>query len=129
MRIDYFGITTIAFIVIEVAPIISHSVPINQAVAQQSSYLTSRITNVPVGSNASAIVFCKNGDNLLSGGYSIGFSSIRSAQHAVLYANHPLRYSNSSGIFEGWKSGLINNGNISATITAISLCLSSTTPP
>src|SRR6185437_16388 len=91
----------------------------------QQSYLKMKVIKVLPNTNATVSVFCKKGNDLLSGGYSIGFTSSKSAIYTKIYSSHPAYQKNATGIFEGWESGLINNGNETVTIKSIALCLAS----
>jgi hypothetical protein len=105
-------------------------ITLSKAAAQGSStYTKIKIVKVPPAHNATATVFCNNGDGLLSGGYSIGFTSIKSAFNTMVYSDHPVYLKNATARFEGWQAGLINNGNQTATIAATQLCLNLTATP
>ena len=91
--------------------------PVNEAVAQ-TPYLNSKITPVVIGNYSTASVFCNDGDGMISGGYSIGFSSTQSAFDTMVYSNHPTQEINQTGYFEGWEAGLANKGNTTAEIVA-----------
>jgi hypothetical protein len=97
---------------------------LNDVVAQESSYIVRESIKVNPNSNATAKAFCENGDGLVSAGYSMtGFTSVQSASDTMVYVNQPIRQKNATAIFEGWETGLLNNGNASVTITAQGLCL------
>ena len=97
---------------------------LDDVVAQESSYIVAGSEKVNPNSNATAKAFCENGDGLVSAGYSIsGFTSVQSASDTMVYVNQPIRQKNTTAIFEGWETGLLNNGNATATITAQGLCL------
>jgi hypothetical protein len=97
---------------------------LDDAIAQESSYIVTDSVKVNPSSNATAKAFCENGDGLVSSGYSIsGFTSVQSASDTMVYVNQPLRQKNTTAIFEGWEAGLLNNGNATVTITAQGLCL------
>jgi hypothetical protein len=103
---------------------------LSKAIAQGSStYTKIKTVKVLPAHNATATAFCNNGDGLLSGGYSIGFTSIKSAFDTMVYSNHPVYLKNATARFEGWQAGLINNGNQNATIAAMELCLNLTSTP
>jgi hypothetical protein len=105
-------------------------ITLTKAAAQGSStYTKIKIVKVLPAHNATATVFCNNGDGLLSGGYSIGFKSIKSAFNTMVYSNHPIHLKNATASFEGWQAGLINNGNETSTIAATELCLNLTATP
>lgn len=96
----------------------------NDVVAQESSYIVTESVQVNPNSNATAKALCENGDGLVSAGYSIsGFTSVQSASDTMLYVNQPIREKNTTAIFEGWETGLLNNGNVTVAITAQGLCL------
>jgi hypothetical protein len=96
----------------------------NDVAAQESSYIVTESVKVSPNSNATAKAFCENGDGLVSAGYSMsGFTSVQSASDTMVYVNQPIRQKNTTAIFEGWETGLLNNGNASITITAQGLCL------
>jgi hypothetical protein len=101
---------------------------INDA-AGQMPYLNSNMASVAVGENATASVFCNDGDGMISGGYSTDFSAVQSTFDAMIYSNHPTQEINQSGYFEGWEAGLVNKGNATAKITATVLCLNLTLTP
>jgi hypothetical protein len=101
---------------------------INEAVAQ-APYLNSKTAPVAMGNNSTASVFCNDGDGMISGGYSIGFSSAQTAFDTIVYSNHPTQEINQTGYFEGWEAGLVNKGNTTAEITAMVLCLNLTLTP
>ena len=97
---------------------------LDNAVAQESSYIVTESVKVNPDSNATARAFCENGDGLMSAGHSMsGFTSVQSASDTVVYVNQPIRQKNTTAIFEGWETGLLNNGNETVTITAQGLCL------
>ena len=97
---------------------------LDDAIAQESSYIVTNSVKVNPNSNATARAFCENGDGLVSAGHSIsGFTSVQSASDTMVYVNQPIRQKNTTAIFEGWETGLLNNGNATATITAQGLCL------
>jgi hypothetical protein len=105
-------------------------ITLTKAAAQGSStYTKIKIVKVLPAHNATATAFCNDGDGLLSGGYSIGFKSIKSAFNTMVYSNHPVHLKNATARFEGWQAGLINNGNETATIAATELCLNLTATP
>jgi hypothetical protein len=105
-------------------------ITLSKATAQASStYTKVKTVKVLPAHNATATVFCNNGDGLLSGGYSIGFTSIKSAFNTMVYSDHPVYLKNATARFEGWQAGLINNGNQTATIAATQLCLNLTATP
>ena len=101
---------------------------INEAVAQ-TPYINSKKMPVEIGNYTKASVFCKDGDGMISGGFSMGFSSAQSAFDTMVYSNHPIQQINQTGYFEGWEAGLVNKGNTPAEITAIVLCLNLTLTP
>lgn len=77
-------------------------------------------------SNATSRVYCEDGDGIISGGYSLGFSTINDPFNTMLYSNHPIQKINKTGYFEGWEAGLANKGIGMVTITATTLCLNLT---
>lgn len=101
---------------------------VNEAVAQ-TPYLNSKSIKVAMGDNSTASVFCNDGDGMMSGGYSTGFSSTQSAFDTMVYSNHPTQEINQTGYFEGWEAGLVNKGNMTAEITAMVFCLNLTLTP
>jgi hypothetical protein len=101
---------------------------INEAVAQVP-YIDSKKVPVEIGNFAIASVYCKDGDGMISGGFSTGFSSAQAAFNTMLYSNHPTQQINQTGYFEGWEAGLVNKGNTTTEITAIVLCLNLTLTP
>lgn len=101
---------------------------VNEAVAQ-TPYLNSKSIKVGMGDNSTASVFCNDGDGMMSGGYSTGFSSTQSAFDTMVYSNHPTQEINQTGYFEGWEAGLVNKGNMTAEITAMVFCLNLTLTP
>jgi hypothetical protein len=100
----------------------------SEAVAQ-APYLNSKIAPVTTGNYTIVSVFCNEGDGLISGGYSLGFSSTQSAPDTMVYSNRPTQEINQTGYFEGWEAGLVNNGNAAAEIAATVLCLNLTLTP
>ena len=102
--------------------------PVN-VVMGQAPYLSSKVTSVPMNRNATASVFCNDGDGMMSGGYSIIFSSRVSEFDTSVYSNHPTQVINQTGYFEGWEAGLVNRGNETAKISAYVLCLNLTLTP
>lgn len=117
-----------AYAVLIVSTVIMTYILVNtsiyEAAAQESSYIVTGSVNVNPNSNATAKAFCENGDGLVSAGYSIsGFTSVQSASDTVVYVNQPLRQKNTTATFEGWETGLLNDGNATVTITAQGLCL------
>ena len=126
-RIFPFPIHTILICGIVIASILAFA-HLDDAVAQESSYIVTESAKVNPHSNATAKAFCENGDGLVSAGYSIsGFTSVQSASDTIVYVNQPIRQKNTTAIFEGWETGLLNNGNATAIITAQGLCLDLTT--
>lgn len=101
---------------------------VNEAVAQ-TPYLNSKSIKVAMGDNSTPSVFCNDGDGMMSGGYSTGFSSTQSAFDTMVYSNHPTQEINQTGYFEGWEAGLVNKGNMTAEITAMVFCLNLTLTP
>lgn len=99
------------------------------AAAGQMPYVNSKMALVAKGENGTASVFCKDGDGMISGGYSTDFSGALSAFDTMIYSNHPTQEINQSGYFEGWEAGLVNKGNGTAKITATVLCLNLTLTP
>lgn len=97
----------------------------NEAMAE-APYLSTDTTAVPSGANATASAFCKDGDGMISGGYSAGLTSNHSTFDIMVYSNHPIQEVNNTGYFEGWEAGLVNKGNKSTQITALVLCLNLT---
>jgi hypothetical protein len=93
------------------------------AIAQGPPYLKTNTIKVPPSSNATANAFCKDGDGIIQGGYSIGFHSINAAFNTMLYSNHPIQQINKTGYFEGWQVGLVNKGNETVALSATTLCL------
>lgn len=88
------------------------------------TYITSDTASVNANTVASAQAFCKNGDVLLTGGYSIGgFESTDQLSDTLLYSNTPLRIANATSSHEGWEAGLANNGEGQRMITANAVCL------
>jgi hypothetical protein len=104
------------------------STTVNETAAQ-APYLNSKTAQVATGDNATASVSCNDGDGMISGGYSIGFSSTQSAFDTIVNSNHPTQEINQTGYFEGWEAGLVNKGNTTAKITAMVLCLNLTLTP
>jgi hypothetical protein len=103
---------------------ISANTSINEVAAQESSYIVTESVKVNPNSNSTAKAFCENGDGLVSAGYSIsGFTSVQSASDTMIYVNQPIRQKNTTATFEGWETGLLNDGNATVTITAQGLCL------
>lgn len=97
---------------------------LDDAIAQESSYIVTESVKVNPNSNATARAFCENGDGLVSAGHSMsGFTSVQSASDTMVYVNQPIRQKNTTAIFEGWETGLLNNGNETVTITSQGLCL------
>lgn len=92
----------------------------------QAPYLSSKVILVPMNKNATASVYCNDGDGLISGGYSIIFSSRGSAFDTSVYSNHPIQEINQTGYFEGWEAALENRANATAKISAFVLCLNLT---
>jgi hypothetical protein len=101
---------------------------INEA-AGQAPYLNTKVSSVAMGENATASVFCNDGDGMISGGYSTDFTTVQSAFDTMVYSNHPIQEINQSGYFEGWAAGLLNKGNTTTKITATVLCLNLTLTP
>lgn len=101
---------------------------IDYAIAQ-APYLNTRTEPVSRDNNATAAASCNDGDGMISGGYSIGFSTVQSPFDTIVYSNHPTQEINQSGYFEGWEAGLVNKGNTTAQITAMVLCLNLTFTP
>ena len=102
--------------------ILPEFVILNEAVAQPP-YLNVKTANVSPDNSTNVSIFCKVGDGMISGGYSIGFSSILSAFDTMVSSNHPTQLINQTGYFEGWEAGLVNRGNATAKLTASTLCL------
>jgi hypothetical protein len=103
---------------------ISANTSINEVAAQESSYIVTESVKVNPNNNSTAKAFCENGDGLVSAGYSIsGFTSVQSASDTMIYVNQPIRQKNTTATFEGWETGLLNDGNATVTITAQGLCL------
>ena len=125
VRIFSTGMVLIVSTTIAYMPL---STIINEAVAQ-APYLNSKTAPVAIDNNTAASVFCNDGDGMISGGYSIGFSSVQSAFDTMVYSNHPTQEINQTGYFEGWEAGLVNKGNTTAEITAMVLCLNLTLTP
>jgi hypothetical protein len=101
--------------------------PISEVIAQ-APYVNSKTAPVTMD-NYTTSVFCNDGDGMISGGYSIGFSSTQSAFDTMVSSNHPTQEINQTGYFEGWEAGLVNKGNTTAKITATVLCLNLTLTP
>lgn len=95
----------------------------------QAPYVNSETAPVAIGNYTTTSVYCNDGDGMISGGYSTGFSSTQSAFDTLVYSNHPTQEINQTGYFEGWEAGLVNKGNTSAEITALVLCLNLTLTP
>lgn len=92
----------------------------------QGPYLRMKTVKVLPFNNATGEAFCENGDGIISGGYSIGFSTINELFDTMLYSNHPIQKINTTGYFEGWEAGIVNKGASMATVTATTLCLNLT---
>jgi hypothetical protein len=93
-------------------------------ISRSLTYLVSDTASVDANTDASAQAFCKNGDVLLTGGYSIGgFESASQLSDTVLYSNTPLRIQNATASHEGWEAGLGNLGTGERTVTANAVCL------
>lgn len=96
----------------------------------QAPYLITKTEPVIKDNNATASALCNEGDGMISGGYTIGFSSEQSSPFdTIVYSNHPTQELNQTGYFEGWEAGLVNKGNTTAQITATVLCLNLTFTP
>jgi hypothetical protein len=104
------------------------NISVDDAVAQ-APYLNMKTSPVTPDKSVNVAVFCKEGDGMISGGYSMGYSSVQSAFDIVIYSNRPTQQINQTGYFEGWEAGLVNGGNGTAEITATVLCLSLTLTP
>lgn len=103
--------------------ILSGFIQTDKVMAQGPPYIKSDTISVSPSSDATSRVFCKDGDGIISGGYSIGFHSIGSPFDTMLYSNHPIQTINQTGYFEGWESALVNKGNETVTLSATILCL------
>ncbi|HEU4446892.1 MAG TPA: hypothetical protein VFR94_19630 [Nitrososphaeraceae archaeon] len=108
--------------------ILPEFVILNEAVAQPP-YLNVKTAKVSPDNSKNVSIFCKVGDGMISGGYSIGFSSVLSAFDTMVSSNHPIQLINQTGYFEGWEAGLVNRGNATAELTASTLCLDLTLSP
>jgi hypothetical protein len=98
-------------------------------VIAQAPYVNSKTAPVTMDNQTTTSVFCNDGDGMISGGYSTGFSSTQSAFDTMVFSNHPTQEINQTGYFEGWEAGLVNKGNTTAKITATVLCLNLTLTP
>jgi hypothetical protein len=126
IRIKIFSKDIVLFISTAIALMLFNNVI---DVMAQAPYLNAKTDPVTIGTNTTASVFCNDGDGMISGGYSTGFSSVQSAFDTIVYSNHPIQEINQTGYFEGWEAGLVNRGNTTAEITAIVLCLNLTLTP
>jgi hypothetical protein len=104
------------------------NIPVGEAVAQ-APYLSMKTSPVTPDKSTNVAVFCKEGDGMISGGYTMNFSSVQAAFDTVIYANRPTQQINQTGYFEGWEAGLVNGGNEIAEITTTVLCLNLTLTP
>jgi hypothetical protein len=104
------------------------TMPVNMAQAQ-APYIRMKTATVVPHDNATAMASCNDGDGIVSGGYSIGFISAESVFDTMLYSNHPAQELNETGYFEGWEAGIVNKGNETVEISAVSLCLNLTLTP
>ena len=95
-------------------------------ITAQGPYLKMKTVKVLSFNNATSKAYCENGDGIISGGYSIGFSTINDPFNTMLYSNHPIQKINTTGYFEGWEAGLVNKGTRMVTVTATTLCLNLT---
>jgi hypothetical protein len=126
IRVTIFSKDIVLFISTAIALMLFNNVI---DVMAQAPYLNAKTDPVTMGNNTTASVFCNDGDGMISGGYSTGFSSVQSAFDTIVYSNHPIQEINQTGYFEGWEAGLVNRGNTTAEITAIVLCLNLTLTP
>jgi hypothetical protein len=104
------------------------SMTLNMALAQ-APYIKMKTAIVVPYDNESAIASCNDGDGIISGGYSIRFTSAESVFDTMIYSNHPAQELNETGYFEGWEAGIVNKGNETVGISAVSLCLNLTLTP
>ena len=127
IRVTTFSKDIVIFVSTAVVLILLNNI-IDDAIAQ-APYLNTKTDPVTMGNSTTASIFCNDGDGMISGGYSTGFSSVQSAFDTIVYSNHPIQEINQTGYFEGWEAGLVNRGNTTAEITAIVLCLNLTLTP
>jgi hypothetical protein len=73
-------------------------------------------------SKAAAIALCENGDAIVAGGYSIGFSLLGALDNIFIYADKPIHLETDTSSQEGWQAGLANDQNETVSITATVLC-------
>jgi hypothetical protein len=101
----------------------------NTSVLGQAPYLETKTVKVLPATNNTAKAFCSDGDGIISGGYSLGFTSLNAPFNTSIISNHPVQEVNETGYFEGWETSLVNRGLETGTLSTSTLCLNLTLTP
>jgi hypothetical protein len=101
----------------------------NISILGQAPYLNTKTVKVLPATNSTANAFCTGGDGIISGGYSLGFTSLDAPFNTSITSNRPVQEVNETGYFEGWETSLVNRGYETGTLSASTLCLNLTLTP
>lgn len=101
----------------------------NISVLSQAPYLETETVKVLPSTNSTARAFCSGGDGIISGGYSLGFTSLDAPFNTSITSNRPIQEVNETGYFEGWETSLVNRGYETGILSASTLCLNLTLTP
>jgi hypothetical protein len=123
------GMSTISILVIIIILMIMISSADNMSVHGQAPYLDTKTIQVLPATNSTAKAFCSSGDGIISGGYSLGFTSLDAPFNTSIISNRPVQEVNETGYFEGWETSLVNRGYETGTLSASTLCLNLTLTP